>query len=147
MAVVRRSGAIDVEIEIRSWLLAALRPHDSSEVHAECRRIVDMLDLPDLWPISKVHGMTAAARALLDLQAWEEAFDLSDRFVREAVLFLDEPDFLARAYRHRGFAHLGLGNSAAARADLEAALAIARSFAPAWWTAEIDAALAGLPTD
>ena len=114
---------------------------DPEEMGAECRRILALLDSGTILPITKVHALTDMARALLTVELWDDASLISDRFVREAALFTDEPDFLARAYRHRGFAELGLGRLDRARSDLEAAVGIARTYAPPWWTAEIDATL------
>jgi len=135
-----RRGEIDFEIRARTVIVGASMS-DPEEVGAECRRILALLDSAEIWPITKVHALTDMARALLTIELWDDASLVSERFVAEAALFTDEPDFLARAYRHRGFAELGLGRVDRARADLEAAVGIARSYAPPWWTAEIDATL------
>jgi len=138
--VFRGRGELDFEIRARTVIVGSSMS-DREAVRVECRRILALLDSAEIWPITKVHALTDMARALLTIELWDDAWLVSERFVAEAVLFTDEPDFLARAYRHRGFAALGLGRLDGARADLEAAVGIARSYAPPWWTAEIDATL------
>ncbi len=145
--IFQRSGEIDLEIQAHTIVAKAQSVVDPSAVRDECGRILLMLDNPDLWSVTRVHAFTSIARSLLTIEAWDEAFAISDRFVTDAALFTDEPDFLARAYRHRGFAELGLGRTDRARADLEAAVGIARAYAPLWWTAEIDSTLERLRSE
>ena len=139
--LLHRGRDLDGEIRARSTLIRALSLSDPAAVPAECRRTLELLDTTQIWSITRVHALTDMARSLLTIQAWDDALLISERFVTEASLFTDEPDFLARAYRHRGFAELGLGRTDRARADLEAAVGIARAYAPPWWTAEIDETL------
>ncbi|RWZ68133.1 helix-turn-helix domain-containing protein [Labedella populi] len=139
--IFRQRGEIDPEIRARTRLAKALSSYDRPAARTECRTTVALLDTPDLWPVTRVHALTGLARSLLIIGEWEDALAISERFVGEAALFSDEPDFLARALRHRGFAQLGLGRPDEARVDLEAAVGIARPYAPSWWTAEIDKTL------
>lgn len=139
--ILHRLGEIDLEVDAVRLLVATSSATDPTAVLAQCRDLLALLDAETVRPITRVFALNAVARSLLKIEAWDDALRVAQRFVSEAGLFLDEPDFLARAYRHRGFAELGLGNRDRARDDLEAAVGIARTYAPSWWSAEIDQAL------
>jgi tetratricopeptide (TPR) repeat protein len=86
-----------------------------------------------------------SAKVLLRLERYSEAVDVANQIMDNASFFRHESDFLARGYRHRGFAYLGLGELDRAREDLRRALDLVEEHErPDWWAAEIQDALDSL---
>ncbi|WP_382303631.1 helix-turn-helix domain-containing protein [Herbiconiux sp. UC225_62] len=142
--ILQTLGDVELEARARKILLTELPDSDPSAALRECRSLLALLDGVELSAITRVLALNAVTRSLVAIESWEEALAASELFVDEAARFADEPDFLARAYRHRGFAEAALGMHDRARADLETAVGMARSYAPSWWSAEIDELLEGL---
>lgn len=147
----RRQGSAEAQVQSRYWIATALM-HDDPEgalrEALEMRRVLDEheSDLPlREWNTSNGATTAITAKALLRLERYSEAVDVANRIMDDASFFPHEPDFLARAYRHRGFAHLGLGESEKARVDLQRALDLVEEHErPDWWAAEIQDALDSL---
>ncbi|MDQ0727864.1 helix-turn-helix domain-containing protein [Microbacterium sp. W4I20] len=141
----------EAQVQSRYWIAMTLMEDDPESALAqavEMRRTLDEheSDLP-LREWNTANGVTTAiaAKALLALGRYAEAVDVADRIMDDASFFPHESDFLARAYRHRGFAHLGLGEHEKARLDLRQALDLVEEHErPDWWAAEILEALVPL---
>lgn len=144
-------GSAEAEVQSRYWIAMAVMPDDPDAALREAdamRRVLD--DREDAFSLrewnTSQNAMTAiAAKALLGLERYAEAKDVANRIMDDAAFFPHEPDFLARAYRHRGFAHLGLHEYDRARDDLQRALDLVEEHErPDWWAAEIQNALDAL---
>ena len=139
------------EMQSRYWIAIALMEDDPEGALQEAREVRKTLDEhePELslreWNTSNNLATAIAAKALLRLERYPEAVEVADRIMDEAAMFPHESDFLARAYRHRGFAYLGLREHERARGDLQRALDLVEEHErPDWWAAEIQEALDSL---
>ncbi|MFG6502542.1 helix-turn-helix domain-containing protein [Microbacterium sp. P05] len=147
----RRGSFAEAEVQSRYWIATALMrddPEGALHEAGEMRKTLDEheteLSLRE-WNTANNLTTAIAAKALLRLERYADAVSVANRIVDDAQFFPHEPDFLARAYRHRGFAYLGLGEHEKARSDLRRALDLVEEHErPDWWAAEIQEALDSL---
>lgn len=142
------------EVQGRYWIAVSRMADDPDEALRQARLMRVALDerasefTVREWNVSKSLVDSVLAKALLRLHRYAEVIDLADEIIDAAALFPHEPDFLARAHRHRGFGHLGSGEVDLARADLQLALDLVQEHErPAWWADEIQSALDSLLPD
>jgi tetratricopeptide (TPR) repeat protein len=139
---------LEGELQPRGTLALGLIDTDPSGALIEFGRIVDITNDPsarlsdDFRYVTRLNGMSNIAKTLLVIERYEDALAAAQTFLAfsETTTFGGDGN-LARAYRHRGFAYLGLGDLTRGRDDLENALKIAGSSRPDWWAAEIQDAL------
>ena len=144
-------GLVEPQVQSRYWIAIGLLDDDpEGALHqaAEMRTTIDDHE-SDLslrqWSTLNNLSTAISAKVLLRLGRYSEAVEVANRIMDDAPFFPHEPDFLARAYRHRGFAHLGLGERENARSDLRRALGLVQEHErPDWWAAEIQDALDSL---
>lgn len=139
------------QVQSRYWIATVIMEDDPEgalrealEMHRALDEHEDELSLRE-WNHSNNAANAILAKVLLRLERYAEAIDVADRIMDDAQFFPHEPDFLARAHRHRGFAYLGLGEDGKARSDLRRALDLVQEHErPDWWAAEIQEALDSL---
>ncbi|WP_187266837.1 helix-turn-helix domain-containing protein [Microbacterium hatanonis] len=144
-------GLVEPQVQSRYWIAIGLLDDDpEGALHqaAEMRTTIDDHE-SDLslrqWSTLNNLSTAISAKVLIRLGRYSEAVEVANRMMDDAPFFPHEPDFLARAYRHRGFAHLGLGERENARSDLRRALDLVQEHErPDWWAAEIQDALDSL---
>lgn len=144
-------GAVEAQVQCRYWIAMALMqddPEGALEEAVEARKTLDATEntLPVReWNTANNVATALAAKVLLRLERYPEAVDVANRIIDDASFFRYEPDFLARGYRHRGFAYLGLGEHERARSDLQRALDLVEEHErPDWWAGQIQDALDSL---
>lgn len=144
-------SSAELQVQSRYFLAIDLLEDDPQGALAEAlemRRTLDdhesELSLRE-WNGANNSTTAISAKALLRLGRYADAVEVANRIMDDASFFPHESDFLARAYRHRGFAHLGLNEHDQARLDLRRALDLVEEHErPDWWAAEILEALASL---
>ncbi|MBZ4486959.1 helix-turn-helix domain-containing protein [Microbacterium sp. cx-55] len=151
LAEAREQRSPEAQVQTRYWIAIAMMPDDPEGALGEALEMRRVLDEHEAdfsireWYSSNSVTTAIAVKALLRLERYSDAKDVANRIMDDASFFPHEPDFLARAYRHRGFAHLGLQKHDEARSDLQRALELVQEHErPDWWAAEIQAAIDSL---
>jgi len=141
-------GSLEGQLQPRTMLAILKSESDPVDALEEFRAVIAITDDPaaplsDLYRNgTRLNVMGMLARTLLTLERYDEAIAASTDVINFSH-HVDEGD-RAKGYRHRGFAHLALGNTDSARQDLELALDLAGEQRPDWWADEIQATLAQL---
>ena len=142
---------IEAQIQFRYWMAMALIQDDPDGALLQARETRKTLDENENtlalreWNNAINLATALSAKVLLRLERYSEAVDVANQIMDNASFFRHESDFLARGYRHRGFAYLGLGELDRAREDLRRALDLVEEHErPDWWAAEIQDALDSL---
>ncbi len=147
-------GHSEGEVTARGTLALVLLTQDPDAALGELRRIIEVTQSPTTVMsehyrhITKLNAMGITARTLLVLKRYEDAIVEASALIR-VVESADPGDVSSRArgHRHRGFAHLGVGDHVSARRDLVSALELAGKHRPDSWAADIEEALASLPDE
>ncbi|MFS0734583.1 helix-turn-helix domain-containing protein [Microbacterium sp. 1P10UB] len=142
---------VEAQVQSRYFLATGWMEDDPKRALHEADEIRRLLDEREAdlsireWSSANNAQTAIAAKALLQLERYDEAVVVAEQIMDDAALFPHEPAFLARAHRHRGFALLGLGETEEARRDLQRALDLVQPHErPDWWAAEIQTALDSL---